>query len=236
MRSDQEIRQDVQDELDWDPQIGARDIAVAVRGGVVTLAGFVRSFGERTRAEADAKSVAGVVGVANEIEVRLPLFGRKSDPEIARQVVADIQLEMPTLRARIRVRVADGRVTLEGEVDSHYQRARAEEVAQWTKSIRSTRNDIVVKPQILPVEIKRNIQAAFEHSAQIDADAITVETADGGTIILKGSVRSRSERQEAERMACLTPGVWRVENRIDIVAENPQGAPSSSSCRSSRNL
>jgi osmotically-inducible protein OsmY len=201
MRSDQEIRHDVQEELDWDPQIGARDIAVAVRDGVVTLAGFVRSFGERMRAEADAKSVAGVVGVANDIEVRLPLF----------------------------VRVADGRVTLEGEVDSHYQRARAEEVAQWTKGIRSIRNDIMVKPQILPVVIKRNIEAAFEHNAQIDADAITVETVDSGTIILKGSVRTRAERQEAERMAWSASGVRRVENRIAIVAESPQGAPSSSS-------
>lgn len=229
MRSDQEIRQDVQEQLDCDPQIGARDIAVAVRGGVVTLVGFVRSFGERMRAEADAKSVAGVIGVADDIEVRLPLFGRKSDPEIARQVVTDIQLEMPTLRTRIRVRVADGRVTLEGEVDSHYQRARAEEVAQWTKGIRSTRNDIIVNPQILPVEIKRNIEVAFEHSAQIDAEAITVETVDSGTIILKGSVRSREERQEAERMAWSAPGVRRVENRIDIVAEGPQEASSSSS-------
>ncbi len=144
MRRDEEIRAEIEDTLDWDPEIGSRDIAIAVRDGVVTLAGFVRSFGERARAEADATGVMGVVGLANAIEVRLPLFGRKPDPQIAREVIAGIQSEMPVLRDRIRARVTGGRVTLEGCVNSHDQRLRAEEVAGRVKGIRSIRNDICV--------------------------------------------------------------------------------------------
>jgi osmotically-inducible protein OsmY len=222
MRADKEIRHDVQDELDWDPRIGARDIAVSVHNGVVTLAGFVRSFGEKAQAEAAARRVAGVDGLANDIEVRLPLLSRKPDPEIAREVLAGIKNEMPTVCERIRVRVAEGCVTLEGEVEWDYQRGRAEEMAQRVRGIRSIRSAIVVKPQILSVEIKRKIEAAFERMAEIDAEAITVETADSGTVVLRGSVRSWMEREAAEHTACLTPGVKKVKNHIDVVVQRPR--------------
>jgi osmotically-inducible protein OsmY len=218
LRCDHEVRQDVLDELDRDPRIGARDIAVSVRSGVVTLAGFVRSFGEKGQAEAVVKRVAGVAGLANDIEVRPPLLGRKPDPQIAREVVAGLENEMPTACERIRVRVAAGRVTLEGEVEWDYQRVRAEEVAQRIKGIVSIANDILSKPGILPVEIKCKIEAAFDRMAEIDADSITVETADNGTVILKGSVRSWAERAAAERSAWSAPGVQKVENQIDVVA------------------
>src|ERR1700755_147925 len=97
MRSDKQIRAEVQETLDRDPKISDRDIAVAVRNGVVTLAGFVRAIGEKSRAEADARQVPGVLGIANDIEVRLPLFERKPDPEVARAVLASITREMPTV-------------------------------------------------------------------------------------------------------------------------------------------
>ena len=216
MRTDSDIRRDVEQELDSDPEIGSRDIAVSVRNGVVTLAGFVRSIGEKAQAETDAKRVAGVVGLANDIEVRLPLFGGKSDPEIAREVVARIQSEMPTLREQIRVRVAGGRVTLEGEVEAHEQRAIVEDLTRTVKGIKRISNDIVVKSPILPLEIKYRIAVAFERGAEIDADSITVEIGANGTIILEGAVRSWAEREEAERAAWAAPGVTQVDNRITI--------------------
>jgi hypothetical protein len=74
MRSDLDIKRDVEDELRSDPDIDATDIAIAVKDGVVTLAGFVRSFRQKRKAEEDVKHFAGVIGVVNNIEVRLPII------------------------------------------------------------------------------------------------------------------------------------------------------------------
>ena len=216
MRSDHQIREEVQETLDQDPKISARDIAVAVRNGVVTLAGFVRAFGEKSRAEADARRVAGVLGIANDIEVRLPLFERKPDPEIAREVLASIKREMPTVCEQILVRVADGRVTLQGQVESENQKALAEELAGRARGVRSISNELIIRLPIPPIDIQHKIEEAFKRSAEIDADNITVEIAPKGTVVLSGAVRSPAERAEAERIAAAAPGILKVENRIEV--------------------
>jgi osmotically-inducible protein OsmY len=123
---DADIRRDVEDELRWDPDIDATDIAVAVRSGVVTLAGFVRSYMQKYQAEVDAKRVAGVVAVANDIEVRLPGVDERPDPDIARDAVERIKSELPFSWDKVRVILKSGWVTLEGETEWNYQRGRAE--------------------------------------------------------------------------------------------------------------
>jgi osmotically-inducible protein OsmY len=217
MRADRDIRREIEQKLDSDPKIGARDIAVSVRQGVVMLAGFVRSRGERAQAEVDAMKVVGFVGLANDIEVRLPLLSRKTDPEIAREVIGCISTATPTLEGRVYVRVADGEVTLEGEAESHDERMRAEAVAGRVKGIRSISNDIRVVPRALPADIERRIQEAFELEAKLDAAGILVQLAEDGAVLLTGSVRSSAERIEAERTAWSVPGVRRVENLISVV-------------------
>src|SRR6201995_1025639 len=120
MRTDSEIKRDVEAELQSDPAIDATDIAVAAKNGVVTLAGFVRSYAEKLEAEAAAKRVAGVVGVANDIEVRLPNLDQRPDPEIARDAIAAIKDRVPVVAEQIKVLVRNRWITLEGNVEWAY--------------------------------------------------------------------------------------------------------------------
>jgi osmotically-inducible protein OsmY len=215
MRSDADIRRDVEDELRWDPDLDATDIAVSVNNGVVTLAGFVRSYTEKFEAEVDAKRVAGVLAVVNDLEVRLPNIDERPDPEIARDAIARIKGELPYAWEEIRVIVKNGWVTLEGEVEWNYQRERAEEAVRRVRGVKGISNSIQVKPQVPPAEIRRKIEEALRRTAEIDASRITVET-NGGEVILRGTVRSWAERQEAERAAWWAPGVTKVDNRIIV--------------------
>ena len=215
MRSDNDIRRDVEDELRWDPDIDATDIAVSVHNGVVTLSGFVRSYMQKYQAEADVKRVAGVVAVANDVEIRLPEIDERPDPEIARDAIARIKSELPYAWERIRVVVKNGWLTLEGEVEWNYQRERAEEAVRRVRGIKGVTNSIEVKPRAAPMEIRRKIEEALRRAAELDANRITVET-NGGEVILRGAVRSWAERQEAERAAWLAPGVTKVDNRIIV--------------------
>jgi osmotically-inducible protein OsmY len=215
MKSDSEIERDVRDELEWDPDLDATDIAVSVKNSVVTLAGFVKSYTDKYEAETAAKRVAGVKAVANDLEVRMPSVDERPDPDIARDAVAAIKSQLPISSENIKVVVKNGWVTLEGRVEWQYQRTTADHAVRRIKGVKGVSNLIQLKPRAEPSEIKRKIEEAFRRNAEVDANRITVE-ANGSEVTLKGTVRSWVEREEAERAAWSAPGVTKVEDRIVV--------------------
>jgi osmotically-inducible protein OsmY len=195
-RSDSSIRDDVQFEVKYDPKITSSDIGVAVKEGVVTLTGYVSSYWEKDAAEKAAKRVYGVRAVANDLQIKLTYS--RTDPEIARDVVHELESHISIPTDKIKATVKNGWVTLEGTVDWQYQKNLAESSAKKLKGVLGVTNNIQVKPNVSPIEVKSKIEDALRRSAELDARRITVE-ADGSTVTLRGSVRAWAEREEAER-------------------------------------
>ncbi len=215
MRSDSEIRDDVEAELRYDPDMANADIAVSAKDGVVTLAGFARSYLQKWEAERAAKRVKGVRAVANDIEVRLPSMDSRPDPEIAREAVHALTTTLPYSGEKFTVTVENGMATLDGEAEWQYQRQQAEAAVRRIRGVRGVINLIELKAKAPVATVRKMIEDALKRSAEIDAQNIAVE-ADGDKVILKGKVRSWTERQEAERAAWRAPGVRKVEDHITI--------------------
>jgi osmotically-inducible protein OsmY len=215
MPSDEEIRRDVEKELRWEPDLAADNIAVGVKDGVVTLAGFVPSYVDKLDAEKVTKRVAGVVGIANDLEVRLPSIHERPDPEIARDAAAAIKAQLPARADKIKVVVENGEITLEGSVPWHYQKDVAEMAVRRICGVKNVRNLIELQPVVDPTELQRKIKEAFRRNAELDAENISIE-ADRSVVTLKGTVRSWAERDEAERIAWSAPGVTKVSDEIVV--------------------
>ncbi len=215
MRTDSDIKRDVEAELEWAPDVSETDIAVKVTGGVVTLTGYAATAYEKYRAEAAVKRVRGVAAVANDLAVRAPLDGVPTDPEIARDAVVALKLELPTVWEDIKVIVNQGHVALEGTLEWHNQRERAEAAVRRLRGVISVRNSISLKPRIAPTEIKHRIEDAFRRSAIVDARKVVVD-AQGSEVTLRGEVRSWAERDQAQQTAWAAPGVLTVKNEITV--------------------
>jgi osmotically-inducible protein OsmY len=212
---DLSIKKDVEAELQYEPSINAAEIGVAVKDGIVTLTGRVRSYVEKMAAARAATRVAGVKAVANEIEVGLLPADERTDEELARSVANALTWSASVPSDRVKAQVSQGWVALEGTVEWYYQREAAERAVRHLRGVKGVINRIVIQPDVTADVVRAKIEAALKRSAELDARRITVET-QGSKVILRGAVRSWAERQEAERAAWATPGVTAVENHIAI--------------------
>jgi osmotically-inducible protein OsmY len=202
--------------MEWEPKVRSTDIGVAAKDGVITLAGFVDTYHEKLEAEHAAKRVSGVKGVANDLEVRLAAGRKRPDPEIARAVVRSLEALDTVPHDRIQVTVRDGWVTLEGKVDWQFQKEAADTAVRYLAGIKGISDLITLTPKISVAAVKHQIEEALRRSAEVDAHRIRVETADS-TVVLRGDVRSWTEREEAEAAAWRAPGVTKVENHVGVV-------------------
>jgi len=213
--NDNILRQDIVDELEFEPSIDAANIGVAVENGVVTLTGHVSTYAQKAIAENAVLRVKGVRGIAQEIEVRPFGANVTTDDEIAKRALNTLAWNTVVPDEAVRIKVQDGWVTLTGNVEWQYQKTAAGAAIRYLAGVRGVSNDIEVRPHASVADVKKRIEDALKRNAEVGAKAISVKVSDG-KVTLKGKVRSWAERRTTERAAWAVPGVSAVEDHITI--------------------
>lgn len=208
MKTDMQLQKDVIDELRWQPRTRDAEIAVAAKDGIVTLGGQAMSFIQKFEATRIAERVNGVRAVADEIHVKLPNSSVRTDADIAHSVVSALKWNIEVPDTRITVKVENGWVTLHGDVDWQFQKLAAERAVRYLTGVKGVNDLLVVKqPAVAPSVVQGQITSALKRSATVDAARVHVDSKTGGVVVLSGTVRSWTERADAERAAWATPGV-----------------------------
>ncbi len=216
MKTDMQLQRDVIEELAWQPNVREAEIAVGARNGVITLSGFVDSYAQKYAAARAVEAVRGVRAVADDLKVRLPQAFVRSDTDVAHAAVSALKWDVEVPDVRIKVLVDDGWISLDGAVDWQFQRTAAENAVRHLAGVKGVINRITVQqPKVSAYEVNQRIEDALKRSAAIDADKITIEARDG-RVVLRGTVRSWAEREDAERAAWAAPGVTEVDDELAV--------------------
>jgi osmotically-inducible protein OsmY len=213
MKSDSELRHDVERELEWEPSLDERRIGVSVVDGIVTLTGEVSTYAERWNAERAVERVRDVRGIANELTVKSSF--ERTDTDIAKAAADALKWNVMVPSDRVTVKVRNGWVTLTGDVNWDFQRRAAERAVRQLPGVVGISNLITIKPRVEPKDLKHRIEETFKREAALDAEHISVQV-EGSEVTLRGSVKSWIERREAEKAAWAAPGVTAVHNYITV--------------------
>jgi len=216
MRTDSEIKSDILEELAWQPNVDDTEIGVVVEDGTVMLTGVLDDYRKKVAAEDAVKNVRGVKALVGDIQVKYGANYQKTDLEISKAIVKAFEWNTAVPEDEISVEVRDGWVNLSGEVDWAYQKDAAKRVAENIIGVKWINNTITIKQSIQPADVKEQIYRAFLRSADIEANAITVEATEG-LVKLFGTVHSIAEKKAAEDAAYLSPGVHIVINELEVI-------------------
>ncbi len=215
MKTDAQLKKDVEAELEWNPAINASRVGVAVQDGVVALTGHIDTYAEEHAIERTVREVEGVRGIALELDVKLDPCHHRSDLDIAAAAERCFSWHVLIPSEDIQIMVNKGWVTLKGEVNWDYQRREAEKAVRSLVGVVGVSNGITLKEHVAPVNVSRRIHDALARHADSEAKGIKVST-DGGEVRLRGSVGSWSEREQVNRAAWSAPGVTAVVNELHV--------------------
>jgi hyperosmotically inducible protein len=214
--TDSQLRQDIIDELEFDPSFSGEHVGVAVDKGVVTLGGHVNSYAEKLAVIAAARCVKGVHAIAENIEVHRPYQKAASDNQIAKRAHDILNWDVLVPPDAVDVLVHDGWLTLSGNVNWNFEKVAAEEDVRKLSGVRGITNMITIKPHIGSADVKSKIDAALKRHAEVEANAINVSVQNGNKVVLEGAVDTWGERRAVEYAAWSVPGVASVEDRLTI--------------------
>ena len=216
MKTNEELQKDVQDAIKWEPLLNAAEIGVTVKDGVVTLTGVVDCYSKKSEAENAAKGVIGVQAVVEKIEIQFGATWRKTDTEIATEILNAFKWTWDGSDDKVQVKVENGWVTLSGELQWNYQKESARKSASNLLGVKGVTNNITIKSESHDQIEKEGIEKALSRNWSIDEQSILVKVS-GNKVSLTGIVHSLFQKDEAERIAWNAPGVWSVDNELSIV-------------------
>lgn len=215
MKTNEELQKDVQESIKWEPLLHAAEIGVTVKDGVVTLTGVVDSYAKKVEAEEATKKVAGVKAVVEKIIIKYGTLGKKSDGEIATDVLGALKWNWQIPSDDIKVKVEDGWITLEGEVTWNHQKGVAKSAVNYLLGVTGVTNNITIKSESKDLVEKKAIERAIARNWAIQDCAVSIAVS-GNIVTLSGNVNSWYQKEEVERVAQNAPGVWSVNNELIV--------------------